>query len=436
MPRRLKLASQSCAHDSATFGPAEIQQDKLSVIGQMASSVAHELNNPLSAIVASVQTMLAVKPQDESARSLEEAFGPRAWEDLEFILSEALRAGRIVNGLLSFARHEKTERRPTAVMEILQRMGALSRNHLQACNVTLEQHIDDDIQSRSWGWVVGDANQLEQVLLNLVINAGQAINTAKTSGTISISARKGSDESVVITVEDDGPGVLPAQRHDIFEPFYTTKPAGQGTGLGLAISAGIIRAHGGDIWVEAGEEQGARFVITLPVVASHSAERNTEPTPMNATDQSPHLKRQANHWILLVDDDAAVRRSVSRFLRHAGYHVEAVSTGEAAVAMLRSRQFDAIISDLRMPGLSGEQLFHLVRCEFPNMAGRIVVTSGDMMREETRHFIQHSGCPALHKPYELTDLTTLLEHLCAAGECDGDTPRSSVVGLPRPVRRP
>lgn len=433
MARRPRLTEESDRREATRLGPTDVQRHKLWVIGQMASSVAHELSNPLAAIQASVQTILAFKPKNGLSASFEQTIGAQAWDDLELILSEARRAGAILDGLLRFARHEKPDRRPTAVMEILERTEALSRNHLQTCNVTLQLNdTDQDIRDRCWGWVVVDSNQLQQVLLNLIINACQAIGTARSSGTISISARREGDHVLAITVEDDGPGVPPELRQAIFQPFYTTKPAGQGTGLGLSISVDIVRAHGGDIWVEDREHGGARFVIKLPATENTDPlETADAPTPIKRSRRRTSSERH-NRWVLLIDDDFAVRRSVGRFLGYAGYHVEATSTGEAAIAMLRSHRFDAIISDLRMPGLSGEQFFHLVKCEFPNMASRIVFTSGDMMRQETRDFVQLSGCPSLHKPYELAELTQLLDDVCA--DSHGSSRPSSIAGRSRQGR--
>ena len=429
MTGHLELAGIAERQGSPRPGPREIQQHKLSVIGQMASSIAHELSNPLTTILASAQSILALKPKNATATSLEQALSTEAWEDLELILSEARRAGEILSGLLTFARQDTPERRPTAVMEILRHTKALSRHHLEASNVTLQLDVKTvDAHDPCCAWVVGDANQLQQVLLNLIINARQAIAEAKSSGKISIVARRDSDDAVVITVEDDGPGVPPNLRRIIFQPFYTTKSPGQGTGLGLSVSAGIIRAQGGDIWVEDGTDGGARFIIRLPALSKNEPKGAADlPTLRKGTKQADPGGGHDGLSVLLVDDDPAVRRSVSRVLRHSGYHVEAVSTGDAAIAMLRARRFDAIVSDLRMPGLSGEQFFHLVKCEFPSMARRIVFSTGDTVRQEARDFLELSGCPALYKPYELSQLTKLVEAVCRTAKRNETSRQSSAV---------
>jgi CheY-like chemotaxis protein len=232
-------------------------------------------------------------------------------------------------------------------------------------------------------------------------------------------------DRIALTVEDDGPGVPAGLRDVIFQPFYTTKPAGKGTGLGLSISAGIVRAHGGEIRVEEHPGGGAIFRLVLPSLAA--MERNAGAgrtlSPAAAIEALPSLTATApaspmapvapslGH-ILLVDDESGIRRSVSRFLGRYGFKVTDVNGGQAALAAMRTTHFDAIISDLRMPGLSGEEFFEVMRAEFPAMTRHIVFTSGDVTEDATRLFLKQSGCPALQKPYELSELVQVLRSLC------------------------
>jgi two-component system NtrC family sensor kinase len=429
----------------------ELQRDKLSVIGHMASSIAHELSNPLATIVASAQAILAFWPHPWDAAAGVTKPPPGQYpvlsndavplrqlrEDLELILNEARRAGDIVHGLLASARQHPPEWRTISVADIVRRTASLCRHHLKLHNVVLQAPEFDAGESLPlWSRMHGDANQLQQVLLNLIINAQQAVTGYRGYGTVRVTLGPVAQGNILLSVEDDGPGVPTQLRDTIFQAFYTTKPDGQGTGLGLSISAEIVRAHGGRISVEERAEGGAIFRLLLPSLVARDA------TPLPSTGEAHTVSREMNSMLasdfaaeaaahpaegrrlLLVDDEPGIRRSVGRFLQRYGYRVNAVPTGRAAVTALRAGEYDAVISDLRMPGLSGEELFGMVRREFPEMASRIVFTSGDMMRPETQEFLRGSGCPSLQKPYELTDLVRVLNQLCPPPS-PGDTKRAT-----------
>jgi signal transduction histidine kinase len=422
--------------------PEDFQRDKLALIGQMASSVAHELSNPLATIVASTQAILNFWPRPgmpgaPASTSRDKWAAPAEFavpgvplrqlrEDLELILAEARRAGDIVHGLLNSARHHPPEYCIYSLADVIRRTVGLCRHHLKLHNISLQSPLFDSQDGLPlWSRMRGDANQLQQVLLNLIVNAEQAITSARGYGTVRITMGPDGPDRIALTVEDDGPGVPASLRDVIFQPFYTTKPAGKGTGLGLSISAGIVRAHGGEIRVEEHPAGGAIFRLILPSLAA--TERNATArsyTPATAMDTLPSLTPSAPPVplpaavtqplarILLVDDESGIRRSVSRFLARYGFQVTDVGSGDAAIAALGAGQYDAIISDLRMPGLSGEQFYGQVREKFPHMAHHMMFTSGDVTEEGTRRFLEDSGCPALQKPYELAELVQVLRSLC------------------------
>jgi len=413
-----------------------VQRDKLSLIGHMASSIAHELSNPLATIVASTQAILSFWPRPglgAPAGAAREAWSPppefqaagvplrQLREDLELILEEARRAGEIVHGLLASARHDPPEWRICSAADVIRRTVGLCRHHLKLHNISLQAPYFDPHEGYPlWSRFRGDTNQLQQVLLNLIINAQQAITAHRGYGTVRVTLAPDGPDRIVLTVEDDGPGVPEGERELVFQPFYTTKPAGQGTGLGLSVSAEIVRAHGGTIRAESSEQGGAVFRVVLPSLAASERARGQATSsdgaaminelPAAAGDAGPAdapLRR-----VLLVDDEVGIRRSVGRFLRRYGYQVTDVSSAQAALHALASGRYDAVISDLRMPGLSGEEFFARLRLDFPEMAERIVFTSGDMLREDTARFLAQSGRPALEKPYELTELVRVLAVLC------------------------
>ncbi len=341
-------------------------------------------------------------------------------EDLELILEEARRAGDIVHGLLASARQDPPEWRICSLADVVRRTVALCRHHLKLHNISLQSpYFDVHDGFPLWSRVRGDANQLQQVLLNLIVNAQQAITAHRGYGTVRITLAPDGPDRVVLAVEDDGPGVPQDQRDLIFRPFYTTKPAGQGTGLGLSISAGILDSHGGELSLDSHPQGGAIFRISLPSLAASDRDRGhaqvREHSPAEVMLPPPMADAPAGSLfrrILLVDDEVGIRRSVGRFLRRFGYEVTDVPGAQAAITALRSGQFDAVISDLRMPGISGEEFHAALQREFPDTARRVIFTSGDTMREETRQFLSTSGCPSLQKPYELGELLQLLETLC------------------------
>jgi two-component system NtrC family sensor kinase len=407
-----------------------VQREKLSVIGHMTSSIAHDLSNPLATIVTSIQGLLAFWPRFEGllAQSAEPAGDEsarrsvhRLKEDLELILGEARRAGNIVTNLLALARNQPPERGPVSLAEVIRQTVSVSQHHLNQHGIVI--HADparDDFGDPDWCWVHGDPNRLQQILLNLIINAQQAVSTVRPSGTVWVRIWPEPGQRVSVAVEDDGPGIPPTLHEAIFNAYYTTKPNGQGTGLGLSIATGIIMSHGGELSVSDREECGARFVMTLPVT---SGERSRITATLPPTEPRPVVERPvARGKVLLVDDEAGIRRSVGRFLRRCGCEVATAPTGSEAIEALRQSDFNLIISDIRMPSLGGEELFAHVERDLPHLTSRIVFVSGDMMRRETREFLERCGCPSLQKPYELSDLMRIIEEFCPAIEPAASNP--------------
>lgn len=411
-------------HDSTWPISREImRQDRLSVLGYMASSVAHELSNPLTTIAHSMELILAFWPHSDPSAELEcfladharpPEDGPEAEvrKDLELVLAEAQRAGGILANLLAFARDQKPEWRPVSMVDVVQRAITLTRHHLNQRSVDICSSVLNPRFTRpEWCWVMGDAGHLQQALINLIINAEQAIRSIRDTGAIKVHLRYENETHVRIIVEDDGPGVPPELHRTIFEAFYTTKKKGEGTGLGLSIAAGIVSRHGGQLEVRDRDTSGAAFSMVLP--------RTVPASPLDETRSEQNVTRPHDQTddrigsVLLVDDEAGIRHSVGRFLRRVGCDVHTVATGQDAIDALADRSYDAVVSDLRMPGLSGEDLYHVIQKSHPDLATRVVFTSGDTMRPETQSFLRQSGCPSLQKPYELNDLMGILKQIWA-----------------------
>lgn len=228
-----------------------LQQEKLAAIGQLVSGVAHELNNPLAGVMAYTELLIT------SSLAAEE---PETRQALETIRHEAMRASKIVSHLLTFARRQPSERVEVDLNGIVNDTLALRRYAIRTAQIELDVELDPALP-RTWA----DPFQLQQVLLNLLTNAEQALSDWAGVRRIAVRTRREGDR-LVIAVSDSGPGVPPEQRDRIFNPFFTTKPVGQGTGLGLSISDGIVREHGGRIRVESQGGEGATFVVEVPLV--------------------------------------------------------------------------------------------------------------------------------------------------------------------------
>jgi len=354
-----------------------LQSEKMAAVGQLISGVAHELNNPLTAILGYSQ-LLASSSTDE-----------RSIEFVEKLRTQALRTHRIVHNLLSFARQQKPERSPTRIDQILDNTLALREYDLRINNIVVHRDFDPDLPVTS-----ADAHQLQQVFLNILNNAVDAILEEASQGEIWIrTAVRG--ECLVVEFEDSGPGVRDPQR--VFDPFYTTKPVGKGTGLGLSICYGIVVEHGGTIRVSNSTEpgRGAIFVVELPLqtVAESRAELPAWPVG------GPPAGR-----ILLVDDEEAVLELEQEILRGRCSSVRAVRSGREAQQILDREPMDLVITDLKMPGdITGRELYHWICRRHPELSGRVIFTMSGARAEEIAPLVEESGCEFIQKPFELED---------------------------------
>ncbi len=363
-----------------------IQSEKMSAIGQLVSGVAHELNNPLAGISAFAQLLLT-----------EKRFPPDQRTAAEMIYAEARRASRIVQNLLTFARQHKPERTSTSLNQVLDDALELRGYELRVRGIEVVRDYDEDLPE-----TMADAHQLQQVFLNLITNAEQAMEKRQGNTQRLIVSTRRAGNVIRIEVEDSGPGIPPNLLERIFNPFFTTKPTGSGTGLGLSISLGIVREHEGKIWAENSPTGGAHFTIELPLVASQEGEQFAEtPTTAGAGER---LR------ILVVDDEASVRVALQRYFASRGHEIETTASGRDALARLREGTFDAVVVDMRMPDLSGEQLYEELRVKDPAHAERVIFTTGQLVDEQVRNFLASTGRPYIPKPFEFTAFDQALPH--------------------------
>jgi len=366
-----------------------IQSEKMSAIGQLVSGVAHELNNPLAGISAFAQLLLA-----------EKRFPPDQRTAAETIYSEARRASRIVQNLLTFARQHKAEKVPTAINQVLDDTLELRGYELRVRGIDVRREYDESIPD-----TMADAHQLQQVFLNLITNAEQAMEQRDGHHhRLTVTTRRNAD-AIRIEVEDTGAGIPANLIERIFNPFFTTKPTGSGTGLGLSISLGIVREHEGKIWAENSSQSagggGARFVVEIPITEPRRSGEHTEVAHVEA--QSPDSLR-----VLVIDDEASVRVSLQRYLAAKGHQVETTASGEDGLLRLKASKYDAVILDMRMPDLSGEQLYERLRSNDPSHAERVIFTTGDLVNEQMRRFLDGTGRPCVAKPFEFASFDQAL----------------------------
>jgi two-component system NtrC family sensor kinase len=363
-----------------------IQSDKMASIGQLVSGVAHELNNPLTSIAGLAELLLERPPHPELPR-----------EHLRVIYDQAERAGRIVRNLLTFARKGVEEKTAVDLREVVARTSLLITYELQLHGIDLESDLSPDAAV-----VLGDRYELQQVLLNLVTNAVQAVSglAEDKPRRITLSTSQTDDGWAVLRVRDSGPGVPDHLVPYLFTPFFTTKAPGEGTGLGLSLSYGLVKAHGGVLEYEAPPQGGAEFRVTLPLFQSEIT-RAVEPQGGNG--------RSAERRILVVDEDPTVHRLLSALFTPEGHAVVAVRTGEQGLRLAREREYDLIIADIHAATGPAELFADALLDAFPGACSRLVVAcSGE---EELPGQLAQQPVHRVRKPFNLRDLKTVANEI-------------------------
>ncbi len=352
-----------------------IQAEKMTALGELVSGVAHEINNPLASILGYTQLSLRQDIPSGTKRYIEIA------------ASEAERAGRIVRNLLTFARKHTPEKKNVDLNEIVKKALALKAYHLRMSRITVVEDLQADLPR-----TLLDPHQVQQVLLNLLNNAEQALLEVTGERTIRIATRV-RDGGLRVSISDTGPGVPIDLRGRVFEPFFTTKAEGKGTGLGLSICQGIVEQHGGTITIEGDAGSGATFVITLPIMLGRRATDN-EDIPHSSMPMGP-LR------ILIVDDEPAVVSFLADLLAGKGHIVETAADVPEAREKIAAGTFDAIVSDMKMPHGSGRDVHAAAIRRSAELGTRIIFTSGDGTSAETQRFVHEVGAPMVLKPFSI-----------------------------------
>jgi signal transduction histidine kinase/CheY-like chemotaxis protein len=366
-----------------------LQAEKMAALGQTISGVAHELNNPLATILTWAERLAAQEVTDETRRGL------------ETILQQSERAARIVRNLLTFARKRHTTRTMVDLNAVARETLALRAYDQRVSNITTIEALAAGLPQ-----VFADPHQIQQVLLNLMINAEQAMLGVNGRGSLIVRTWHDNERDVVVLeVSDDGPGVPADAQAKIFDPFFTTKEVGKGTGLGLTVAYAIVQEHGGEIRVRSEPGGGATFTVEIPAgVGSLKAREGPREVAPIVTSGS---------LALVVEDEAALADAVAEALGDAGFSVDRASDGEEALARVRGRAYDLVVCDLKMPRVDGMTFYRTAIAEAPGLAQRVVFMTGDVAGTDAERFLDETGCRWLSKPFRLSELLRVARGIVA-----------------------
>jgi len=370
------------------------QREKLAALGSLLAGVAHELNNPLSVVVARAVLL------EEQGDAATQAAALR-------IRTAAERCARIVRTFLAMARQQRPERGPVATNEVITAALDMTSYAIRTSSIEVAVDLDPDVPL-----IHADADQLHQVLLNLIINAQQAMQDHAPPRRLRVSSRfDGPSQRVRIEVADNGPGIPPALRARVFEPYFTTKPTGIGLGVGLAVSLGIVEAHGGTLGVECPATGGATFCVVLPVGATDLA--LAQP---HAASRAALAQRRS---ILVVDDEPEIRATLAEILVGAQHRVVTADSGREALERMAGEHYDVILTDIRMPDLDGRALYQEITRRWPARAGTVIFVTGDTLASSMRDFVCESGRPVIEKPFLPGEVRRIVAELALADHPTG-----------------
>jgi PAS domain S-box-containing protein len=370
----------------------QLQKEKLAAMGEMMAGVAHELNNPLTAILG-ISDLMRERAADDATR-----------RQVEIVLKQARRAAGIVQNLLAFSRPSALASKKLRPEQVIKQVIDQQQPSLRQKNVAIQLEARQDLPA-----VDADPRLLQQVFVNLIVNAEQAISSRRDHGTLRITV-EAVEGKITFIFADDGPGISPENLTKIFDPFFTTKRPGGGTGLGLTICQAIVKEHGGTMEVQSTPDAGAEFRVILPAAKGHTA------TPAEAPKVLASAPRVASvlqgRSVYVVDDEESIREIVQEGLAARGMKVEGASSSEEALPHLAAHTYDFVLCDFNLPGLNGEQFFERMQVNASGgTAPKFVFMSGALRDPSTMATFSEKGAAVLQKPFHMAGLAALLTEL-------------------------
>ncbi len=411
----LVIARDLTAERSAALETERMQREltesrRMQLVGRLVSGVAHELNNPLAAVMSFTEQLITEEDNDDTRAAL------------TIVHAQANRAREIVRDLLQVVR-DRGERAhtPTDLRDVIAACMDGLRPMAERCQVRFEATLDCPAPR-----ALVDAIGVSQIMDNLLSNA---VLASPPGSTVSVVFECGAD-GWDIAVTDRGDGVSAEVQTHLFEPFFTTRAPGEGTGLGLAVSQGIAEQHGGTLHFEQPPAEfgtGARFVLRLPATLSLDASLDSIqaaegtdlfPTLPISSESPEFVEMPQSRRLLLIDDEAAIRLALQRFLTRRGWDVDLCGSGAEArdliMAQSAEKSYDAVVCDLKMPGMTGIDLYHFLAENRPDYINRLILATGDVASQEVAEFLDTVKCPVLEKPFALAQLAEWLETIAPA----------------------
>ncbi len=357
----------------------ELQQElnmagRLASIGEVAAGIAHEINNPLTGVIGFAQLLSGMKIPEEMR------------EAVEVIEQGAMRTAGVVEKLLTFARRSKSKREYLDINAVVKSTVDIRAYEMRTNNIELVIDLASDLPR-----TMANYGQLQQVFLNLIMNAEQAIGATGLPGKLIVRTEQ-HDGAIRISVIDNGTGIQKENLGKVFDPFFTTKADNGGTGLGLSISYGIIKEHNGNIKVKSTPGNGATFTVILPVVGENAS---CADNPVSSLPVPP----PKNARIIVIDDEVNICRILHRILTQEGHEVDTVLSAEAALEKMAHQEYDLILLDIKMPGMSGIDLYHHLNNFAPGFREKVVFLTGDVVSPKNRNFLEESGANFIVKPF-------------------------------------
>ena len=371
---------------------------RLAAVGGMAAGIAHEINNPLTGVLGFSKLLLENENLPEEIK-----------DDLKVIADGSQRVADIVRRLLTFARQAKPVRTSVNLNELIDNTLKLRDYVLKTANIAVVTRFDTELPLS-----IVDPGQLQQVFLNLIVNAEQAMKEAHGKGTLTITTEK-RGKNIRISFADDGPGITKENMARLFDPFFTTKAPGEGTGLGLGLSRSIVLEHGGELNIESEPGHGATFIIELPITEVLLPETDAT-SPM--VKEKPAATKTGR--ILVVDDEPGVRTLIEKALTRTGHSVDTSGDPKEALDKLANASYDVLLTDIRMPGMSGMELYARVLEKSPAMANRIIFITGDTMGTDVKAFLAKNNLAYLAKPFDIEALKEKVDIILGAGQPEND----------------